>query len=284
MTSIQKTPRLVAIGLLVLSLVGAWGSVVGADEPSPQAPSRDPVYVDAATLRYREIEPTQVDLVVRGSLPTPCHAADWGIVEGQDSLEVTLWSTQEPGTFCAAVLEPVELLIPIGAYESAGPDVRLNGEPVGRIGAGADLGEVTGLVGTGWSFGMCLGYCYADLRLDGDGLTLTGSDRESTDPIVVNRGELTADGRARLDAALAGLDPQALEPVYGCPDCADGGAAYLELSRDAGQSRHMMEFGAPPDELAGLDELAMSLITALETCLSDELVTVAVDCVAYEAG
>ena len=118
--------------------------------------------------------------------------------------------------------------------------------------------------------------------MDGDDLVLTGRSRADDPPLYQNHGSLTPAGRARLGAALSELDDASLDPVYGCPDCADGGAAYLELSRDGVSERVGMELGNPPDVLAGLYGVSASLIGALETCRSNELVEVVGECTVYQ--
>lgn len=263
------------IAALAVALNGATGMAASEQQ--------DPVYVDSTDILYLESFPVQVVLQVDGALPTPCHEAAWDITETETSVDVTLWSTSDSDSICATVLEPVQLAIPLGSYESADLDVSLNGEDVGRIeiGDGA-ASDAPGLAGAGWSFGMCLGYCSADLSVDGATLVQSGHDREAAEPLYVNGGELTADGQMRIDAAVAALDGVALEATYGCPDCADGGAAYLTLRGTDRESRHDMEFGAPPEALAELHDLAMAVMTALETCEANELVDTDEECTAYE--
>ncbi len=242
-----------------------------------------PVFVDFTDILYLESFPVQVRLVVRGSLPTPCHQVQWAVGDASDALDVELWSVVALGQDCAQVLEPFEVSIPLGSYEVADVPVSLNGEQVGRIFIGdAAVSGSSSLVGGGWSFGMCLGYCNADLVVDGDKLILTGRNRELEEPLFVNRGSLTAIGQERLATALQALGAEPLDSVFGCPDCADGGAAYLGLDRDGVSSRHDMEFGSPPEMLAELHGIAMGMIDALETCESDEVIAVDNDCQAWE--
>ena len=130
---------------------------------------------------------------------------------------------------------------------------------------------------------MCLGLCNADLVIEGEELVLTARDREAAEPRYENRGLLTMAARSRIGAAMEQLSGVTLDPVYGCPDCADGGAAYLVvLEREGGLFRHDMEFGRPPEVLAELHGLATAIIDALETCVSTELVTVGDDCTPWE--
>ena len=145
--------------------------------------------------------------------------------------------------------------------------------------------SVDSLVGAGWSFGMCMGYCSVDLVIGSDGsVVLTGTDRTRNVTLFTNSGSLASVGRERIDGAVAGLAGVPLQDVYGCPDCADGGAAYLTLSQEGVVSRHDMEFGNPPAELAELHDLAMAIIDALVDCESNDLVLAAEDCQAWEAA
>jgi hypothetical protein len=237
------------------------------------------VYIDATEILLLESFPVQVRLVVRGALPTPCHEAVWEVEELGDAISVSLWSEAHPELACAQVLESFEISIPLGSFESSASPVSLNGEQIGRLAIGAEpaSGDVS-LVGAGWSYGRCGTYCNADLAVEAQGLVLTGRSHMSSPPLYVNRGALTAVARERIDAAVARLKGVALDPVYGCPDCADGGAAYLTLMQDGTTSRHEMERGRPREVLAELYELAMAMIDALETCGSNELVVVADDC------
>jgi hypothetical protein len=203
----------------------------------------------------------------------------WEVEDQGDAIQVSLWSEADPELACAQVLEPFEISIPLGSFESSASPVSLNGEQIGRLAIRAEpTSDDISLVGAGWSFGRCGGYCNADLAVEAEGLVLTGRSHMSAPPLYVNRGALTAAARERINEATARLKGVALDPVYGCPDCADGGAAYLMLAQRGATSRHEMERGRPREVLAELYELAMAMIDALETCGSNELVAVADDC------
>ena len=88
----------------------------------------------------------------------------------------------------------------------------------------------------------------------------------------------------RLGAAIEELNPETLQSVYGCSDCADGGAAYVTLDWQGVTTRHEMDFGRPPDLFTDLYGLAMAMINSLETCESDDLVTVAGDCEPWQGS
>ncbi|MGZ8754079.1 MAG: hypothetical protein ACXW15_02705, partial [Acidimicrobiia bacterium] len=243
--------------------------------------SEGPVYVETTDILQMESFPVQVRLVVGGSLPTPCHEARWEVDDDGSQIGVRLWSTVMPGQDCAQVLEPVELSIALGSFESGERIVLLNDEEIGRFTIGGATPTVA-LTAAGWSFGMCLGYCNADLTVDGGDVVLSGRDRENAEPLFVNRGALTMSALEQIGVSAEELSGVPLDPVYGCPDCADGGAAYVVLTADGVTSRYDMEFGRPPEVLADLHQLAMAVMEAVETCGSNELVTVADDCVPWE--
>ena len=125
--------------------------------------------------------------------------------------------------------------------------------------------EPVTLVGAGWSFGLCAGPCVGALeradaavtyRIDGPGNQL----------YLNNAGTLTATGLAEvasIEAALAGVP---LDPVTGCPDCNDGGAATIRLARGETVSTYTYGFGNPPAALAPADAFAAAVMDALKTC------------------
>jgi hypothetical protein len=267
-----------------LSMAAAAADAGPAASPDPATDPKDrgPVFVEGTDILYLESFPVQVHLAVSGSVPTPCHEPEWEVDTTDEAIAVTLWSVAPQDAVCASVLAPFEVSIPLGDFERADVPVVLNGEVVGQVVVGVpDEASDDGLVGAGWSFGMCAGFCRADLVITGDDLVLRGSDRSGGQVLFENAGRLTPAGRDALDAAVSALSDTRLEPRYGCPDCADGGASYLVLVRDGEMTRHDMEHGAPPPELGELDDLANQLIDALQTCEPDALVTVADDCEAW---
>jgi hypothetical protein len=289
--------RIIALAVLVAMVSGACvqadgvdpvPTTVGPTSTPPDGPSTTlpngivgPVFIDSTEILYLESHPAQVRLEVRGSLPTPCHELRWSIEDLGWSIEVTLWSVILLGQDCAQVLEPFETSIPLGSYESASVPVVLNGESIGRISIGTE--PATGaLIGAGWSFGMCGGYCKADLVVADGSVQVTGGGWTSREPLFVNRGTLTDEGLRRIADGLMLMQGAELDDVYGCPDCADGGSAYVVLDRSGVVSRHDMEFGRPPEMLADLHATALGIIDALEDCESDELVIVDDQCQPWE--
>lgn len=53
-----------------------------------------------------------------------------------------------------------------------------------------------------------------------------------------------------LAAACSTFDQ--LSETYGCPDCADGGAEWVEVERSRMGRRVTFEFGKPPERIGAL--------------------------------
>lgn len=261
---------------LILATAMATGAIATEADGRPPDDPLDAVHVDSAVVELPGGGQTGANLIVTGSVPTTCHHAVFEVEHAGDGVRVWLWSVSEGDSPCGAALAPFEMTIPLGIVEP-GSSILLGDEPVTQF-IEVDDGPTATLVGAGWSFGMCRGYCAAELWLDNASAELSGHDRERRHALFVNRGELTDVGLEQLEAAVAALEPSSLEPVYGCPDCADGGASYLLFDQGGIVSRHDMEFGAPPESLAIADELAREIMGALETCASSELITVETDC------
>ena len=140
------------------------------------------------------------------------------------------------------------------------------------------------------SFGECLGDCWFDLSVgeaaDGgeacDTVALRICEPGGGACRVTNTGVLTGEGHAAARALAGALVDVPLEPRYGCPDCADGGAGVVTLLRDGQLTEHEYELGEPPAVLAAAAVWTQSLIDALRTCRSGAVVDVGPGCVPAE--
>ncbi len=72
--------------------------------------------------------------------------------------------------------------------------------------------------------------------------------------------------------------PSGLLERYGCPDCADGGAASLTLVGLDGTLRIVYEYHRPPPEIAALHTFLHSAMDVLRVCSGDSSVTPADGC------
>ena len=152
----------------------------------------------------------------------------------------------------------------------------------------ADLTRETIILSGGVSYGECLEGCVSTLTIAAtslnrappcDEVKLVVCDNGAGGPCTEHGGTLTVaahDLARRLAADLVGV---ALMPEYGCPDCADGGASTLDLSRQGAHSSHRYETSNPPAELVDADAFVQGLIQSLRGCASTVNVDVLRGCV-----
>lgn len=111
---------------------------------------------------------------------------------------------------------------------------------------------------TGTSFGMCVGYCRSDYVFNGTSVTLTqnGTRTQAQHPAKTCQTTISP---AEWDAlkAVADFDSFSGQPeTLGCPDCADGGAEYIELQ--TGDRKHRVTF-EPSKPIPGFEPLVDAL-------------------------
>lgn len=100
----------------------------------------------------------------------------------------------------------------------------------------------------GTSFGMCAGYCIQTL-------TLTDGNAEKivTPRANQNLKEKTCSkSYSDFNSLASKVNVQAflgLDEVIGCPDCADGGAEWIEITTSEGSKKVTYEFGEEPEEV-----------------------------------
>jgi hypothetical protein len=112
----------------------------GAGSPAPGGGEvadgeRGPVYIDETELVVLESFPVQIEIVVRGALPTPCASLKWSVEapDDQGRIMVEAYSLQDPTLACIEVLEQIEERLQIGSYSQGSYSVWLNGEVVGEF-------------------------------------------------------------------------------------------------------------------------------------------------------
>lgn len=114
---------------------------------------------------------------------------------------------------------------------------------------------------SGQSFGMCIGNCYAELIIDSENITfkqIIRPERAGEQEKVIENidNENKALLKAKIDKTSKS-DFLALDEFYGCPDCADGGAEWLEIEFKDGKSKRVnFEYG---DNLRGFEDLIKTL-------------------------
>ena len=122
-------------------------------------------------------------------------------------------------------------------------------------------GENQLVIRSGESFGFCAGYCRHEVELDGDKVRFKAMPGFGG-PQPVERfyeGELDQELWNDLLIALDTLAVRQLEDVIGCPDCADGGAEWLEIEDESGTKRVTFEYGKGPDEIKAIVDQLRSM-------------------------
>jgi hypothetical protein len=112
------------------------------------------------------------------------------------------------------------------------------------------------VVNYGTSFGMCVGPCRKEMNVVKNAIIFTVFYTEGRGAI----GGTPKTYNEVLDATLGNslvksIDYEAfrnLNEVIGCPDCADGGAEWVEILKNGSKHKVTFEFGRVPKELESL--------------------------------
>lgn len=114
----------------------------------------------------------------------------------------------------------------------------------------------------GTSFGECLGYCVREIIVSG-GITFTKSGWEQDGELPDSSCNIVF----IMDPLPGYLDDidldafRAMDDTIGCPDCADGGAEWLEIGFEGEAKRVTFEYMNEPSELK---DIIPSLREAME--------------------
>ncbi len=108
--------------------------------PYPETPLdenliKGPVYLDSADLLILESFPPQYRLLLKGSLPDPCHKLEVvvPVPDARGVIAVQVFSLADPNTICIQVLEPFEETVSLDGFPPGAYTVNVNGEVVGQI-------------------------------------------------------------------------------------------------------------------------------------------------------
>lgn len=103
----------------------------------------------------------------------------------------------------------------------------------------------------GTSFGMCAGYCVQTLTVTEGKISKTITPR-----VDQNLEEKTCqEDYSGFSSLWSKVDQSAfmnLEEVIGCPDCADGGAEWIEITTLEGSKRVTYEYGKEPEAIRSI--------------------------------
>jgi hypothetical protein len=111
------------------------------------------------------------------------------------------------------------------------------------------------VIAYGASFGECRGYCSDSLKIVNGTVFFTNMANDER-PDLTASAYLSEAQQTAFSSAVRWQEFLKLPEVIGCPDCADGGAEWIEISYPSASKRVTFEFGA---ELAGHQELVSQL-------------------------
>ena len=99
----------------------------------------------------------------------------------------------------------------------------------------------------GTSFNMCAGYCYNQLEISDSKIEFKkkGWLASSIPEILIKEG-IHIDYWEKLIAKINFDSFTALDTIIGCPDCADGGAEWVEIQKGGVKHRVVFEYGDEP--------------------------------------
>lgn len=101
-----------------------------APRPGDERLTRGNAFDLTAELLAAESFPVQYFLLLKGSLPTPCHELRVVVHEPDagNKINVDVYSVTDPDKMCVEVIQPFERNIPLGSFPAGHYTVRVNGE------------------------------------------------------------------------------------------------------------------------------------------------------------
>jgi hypothetical protein len=121
----------------------------------------------------------------------------------------------------------------------------------------------------GTSFGMCIGYCINEMSIDNSKVIFTRSSWNSDQyPRKQCQMAITAEKFETLLNMTDSSSFNKLDTIYGCPDCADGGAEWVEITAATWKHKVKMDYSGPnrPEEMEALIDSLRSIQASFGAC------------------
>jgi hypothetical protein len=123
---------------------------------------------------------------------------------------------------------------------------------------------------SGQSFGFCVGKCYSEITITGKKVTLVVKETSSKGNSNIKNeftftDELTDKQVSDITTALDLTRIYANPEVLGCPDCADGGAEWIEIQQKESTKKITFEYGKDIPKLEKIVNLLREERNALLT-------------------
>lgn len=124
---------------------------------------------------------------------------------------------------------------------------------------------------SGSSFGMCIGPCYQEMSVNESQAVLRVRENKGEGGLselkVESKRAVTPQEWIEIESLVDQEALNALPKVIGCPDCADGGAEWVEIQSPGFVKKVTFEYGQPP---AQIKELADRLRETRESLSAQE--------------
>lgn len=134
-----RTSRILILVLITCALFACNGETPTSNPltPSGGQDGREMAWVDwdYSEIVVMESYPMQVDIIVRGDVPSPCHDIQWEIAEPNEDNEIHIdvWSFANSDATCAALLDSFEEKFRVGEFKEYGYSIWVNGMQVGEF-------------------------------------------------------------------------------------------------------------------------------------------------------
>jgi hypothetical protein len=124
--------------------------------------------------------------------------------------------------------------------------------------------ESTDTIKYGTGFGMCSGYCVSELTITPSKLSLqkNGTGVKAKTCTQSFTSQQFQQLRDKIDFEKFA----ALDDVYGCPDCADGGSEWIEITRGGNTHRVVFEYHKEPEALKSYISLLREHVASFNDC------------------
>lgn len=122
-----------------------------------------------------------------------------------------------------------------------------------------DLSTIT--IKSGQSFGFCIGKCHAEMTIKGQNMEFLVKERNFETGVLENKEYaynevLTKEKLDKIGNLIEVEKFFKLDEVYGCPDCADGGSEWIEITTTEDKTKKVtFEYGKTVPEIENLIKL-----------------------------
>ncbi len=138
---------------------------------------------------------------------------------------------------------------------------------IGILLTGCDKEQLAqeGTIKYGTSFGMCVGFCRNEITISQNKVTLVRR-KNATNESKTCAQSLSSEQRQQLINKIDLPRFFVLEERYGCPDCADGGAEWIEIEQDGKKHKVTFEYRREPEAVKAYIEDLRQQMSSFTDC------------------